>query len=218
MIEAEKQISKKELPDKSLCLDFINTLHERSTDSPQELLKSYNDLVAWSQQEQILTDEEARCILGKQAKQSAQAAKVLARAIDLREVMYRIFSSVAEDSVPADDDLALLNRAYVEALAQTRLVAESDTFAREWSGKEDAFDRMFWSLVRSGVNLLTSEELHAVRMCASEDCNWLFLDTSKNRSRRWCDMKSCGNRAKARRHYSQKKQTSNSAGSSDEVA
>ncbi|MDQ6662049.1 MAG: ABATE domain-containing protein [Chloroflexota bacterium] len=208
MVEAEIQTQKNEVADRKLCLDFINTLDERSSDLPRELLKSYSDLVAWSQQKQILTDEEAQSLLEKQARHPAGAIKVLERAVALREAMYRIFSSVAEDSVPTDNDLALLNRAFIEAMAQTRLVLNSDTFVREWSGKEDALDRMLWPVVRSAVNLLTSEHLHTVRVCASDDCKWLFLDTSKNGSRRWCDMKSCGNRAKARRHYSQKKQTS----------
>jgi len=67
---------------------------------------------------------------------------------------------------------------------------------------------MLWPAVRAAADLFTSEELEDVRVCASDICSWLFMDTSKNHTRRWCDMKSCGNRAKARKHYSQKKQAS----------
>jgi len=66
-------------------------------------------------------------------------------------------------------------------------------------------ERINWLIVRSAADLLTSDKLHDVRACSAEDCRWLFLDISKNHSRRWCDMETCGNQAKARRHYRRKK-------------
>ena len=65
---------------------------------------------------------------------------------------------------------------------------------------------MLWPVVQSAVDLMTSPELDRVGQCADDrGCGWLFVDTTKNRSRRWCDMRDCGNRAKARRHYAKKK-------------
>ena len=93
-------------------------------------------------------------------------------------------------------------------MAQVCVVPKEGSFAWDWLNKEQALDRMLWVVARSAADLLVSGELDTVRVCAGEDCNWLFLDTSKNRSRRWCDMKSCGNRAKVRKHYKQKKQAS----------
>jgi predicted RNA-binding Zn ribbon-like protein len=73
-----------------------------------------------------------------------------------------------------------------------------------WAGdaeSEPALDRVLWPVARSAAELLTSDDLAAVRECAAPDCRWLFLDRSRNRSRRWCAMATCGNRSKARRHY-----------------
>lgn len=62
-------------------------------------------------------------------------------------------------------------------------------------------ERILWPIAQSAAELLTSSELGTVRLCEAPDCAWLFLDQSCNRSRRWSDMKVCGNRQKARRHY-----------------
>lgn len=188
-----------------LCLDFINTLTDRSTGSPQELLTNYSALVSWSQQAHVVVDEEARRLLEEAARHSAEASSVLQRAITLREVMYRIFSTIAEGALPAETDLATFNKVLSEAMAHACVVIEGDGFTWSWTDSDSALNRILWSVVRSAADLLASQELQTVRMCSADDCNWLFLDTSKNRSRRWCDMKTCGNRAKVRRHYDRKK-------------
>jgi predicted RNA-binding Zn ribbon-like protein len=78
-------------------------------------------------------------------------------------------------------------------------------FAWDWAGAEDALDQMLWPVVHDAAGLLTSEELDRVGQCDDDRCGWLFLDTSRNRSRRWCSMEDCGNRAKARRYYERKR-------------
>lgn len=79
--------------------------------------------------------------------------------------------------------------------------ASVSSFVWGWDDAAPALDRPLWPVARSLAELLTSDELPRVRECAADNCAWLFIDTSKNRSRRWCDMAVCGNRAKARRHY-----------------
>ena len=195
MAETEIQTSLFEFTGNHLCLDFINTVQDRST-SPRELFNSYNDLVQWSQEAQILTEGEAWQLREEAKRRMKEAGVVLQRAIDLREALYRIFLAVARGSSPEKSELSTLN-----------IVPEKDSFTLDWTDKEKALDRMLWTIARSAADLLTSEGLDDVRVCAADDCRWLFLDTSKNHSRRWCDMKSCGNRAKARKHYTQKKQT-----------
>ncbi len=187
------------------CLDFANTLDDRATEAPHERLNSYRDLVAWGQQAQLVTDEEAQRLREEAEHHPREAKKVLQHAIALREAMFRIFRAVAEDTVPEAADLALLNTALAEAMAHTCIVPEVDGFTWQWANEEQALDRVLWPVVRSAADILTSQEVDAVHICASDDCNWLFFDTSKNHSRRWCDMKGCGNRAKARRHYERKK-------------
>jgi predicted RNA-binding Zn ribbon-like protein len=201
----ETQTSVFELTGNRLCLDFVNTLNDRPADSPRELLNSYADLVLWSQEAQLVTANEAQHLLTEAAHHPRDASAVLERAIDLREAIYRIFLAIADHKSPAETDLTLLNAAVAEAMTHACIALKTEGFVWDWTDKEKALDRMLWQVVRSAADLLTSDELDAVRVCAAEDCRWLFLDTSKNHSRRWCDMKSCGNRAKARRHYVRKK-------------
>jgi predicted RNA-binding Zn ribbon-like protein len=131
---------------------------------------------------------------------------VWGRAIRLREAFYRMFSALGRVAQVAPDDLAILNGALAEAHNRLRLGAPTpDSFAWIWTGADDALDRMLWPIARSAAELLTAPELARVRECAGHPCGWLFLDASRNHSRRWCSMAGCGNRAKAKRHYERAK-------------
>jgi predicted RNA-binding Zn ribbon-like protein len=191
-----------------LCLDFTNTVDDRPDIHPQEHLNSYYDLVSWGQQAQVLAEREAQQLLEEAARRPEEATSVLKRALEVRETIFRIFKSVSEDVVPEEDDLVSLSAAVADAQVHARIVPKTGGFDWDCSGDANELDRMLWPVVRSAADLLTSDELDDIRVCASETCNWLFMDTSKNHSRRWCDMKSCGNRAKARRFYGRKKSSS----------
>jgi predicted RNA-binding Zn ribbon-like protein len=191
-----------------LCLDFANTVDDRTEVHPQELLNSYNDLVSWSEQAQVLTEHEAQRLLEKAACRPSEASKVLQQAVAIRETIFRIFKAVAEDESPEDKDLVSLSAAVADAQNHAQIVQKANGFIWDWAGNAGDLDRMLWPVVRSAADFLTSDELDTVRVCASDSCNWLFLDTSKNHSRRWCNMKSCGNREKARRFYERKKSSS----------
>jgi predicted RNA-binding Zn ribbon-like protein len=184
-----------------LCLDFANTADWHASRFPEEQLTSYAALVTWGRQAGQLAEPEAGALLQAAACRPEEAAATLARAIELREAIYRIFSAVAADDMPAADDLAFLNAALVEFLPRLRLAVVGGGFVWAWSGPEEALDPMLWPVAWSAARLLTSSELDRVGACDGEGCGWLFWDTSRNRSRRWCDMQTCGNRAKARRHY-----------------
>ena len=74
-----------------------------------------------------------------------------------------------------------------------------------WPGFAEELESLIWPVAKSAADLLTSERLERVRECAGGTCGWLFIDASKNHSRRWCDMRDCGNAAKAKRHYHKKR-------------
>jgi predicted RNA-binding Zn ribbon-like protein len=190
-----------------ICLDFVNTLHGRFDESPRELLNDYRDLVAWNWQEDVLSDEEALRLLDIAQRDPETAIQALREAIEAREAIFRIFSAIAEERSPADSDLRLLNADLSRAMVHACVAPQGDAFAWEWTDGEGTPGRALWPAVRAAADLLTSPDLRAVRMCAAGDCAWLFLDTSKNHSRRWCNMKTCGNRAKMRRHYAQQKRS-----------
>jgi predicted RNA-binding Zn ribbon-like protein len=188
-----------------LCLDFANTVSGSRT-HPKEHLNTYEDLVAWGRQAGVITDEDARRLAQLGRRRQEDAAAVLAEAVRLREAMFRIFCGAADCLPPGPDDMNAVNAALGRALAHVRLEATPDGCVNVWNGERDALDRMLWPVLRSAMDLLTTEEERTrVHKCENDGCDWLFLDTSRNRSRRWCDMKSCGNRAKARRYYERHK-------------
>ena len=193
----------------ALCLDFANTTEGRTSDGFREYLASYADLVAWSRHANILTEHTAQHLLHEAARRPAEAAMVLDRAIALREAIYRVFFAVAQEHPPALADLDILNAALADALSHLRVVPLANGFGWTWADDADALDQMLWPVARSAADLLTEGELRRVRECAGDTCGWLFVDTSKNRSRRWCDMQDCGNVAKVRR-YRKRQQTPSS--------
>lgn len=188
-----------------LCLDFVNTLENRLKEDIHENLHSYADFIAWSRQAELLTDAGAERLLGEARGNPEEASAVLLRAKDLREALYRMFLAIAEGRQPEDAGLDALNAALERAMIHARVVQQDGGFVWGWDEDEGELDRPLWPIIRSAADLLTGPELNDVRVCAAEDCGWLFLDTSKNHTRRWCSMKSCGNRAKARRHYNKEK-------------
>jgi predicted RNA-binding Zn ribbon-like protein len=182
-----------------LCLDFVNTVEPSGADQPREFLVTYSDLVTWSHHVTILTEAEAGEALREAATRQAEAEAVHRRAIALREALYRIFLSVVEAQPVAEQDLEQLNTALSPALSRLRIVPLEEGFAWGWYGGDRVLDQMLWAIVRSAAELLTNGPLDRLKQCAG--CSWLFLDSSRNRTRRWCEMRVCGNRAKARRHY-----------------
>jgi predicted RNA-binding Zn ribbon-like protein len=191
-----------------MCLDFANTVSTRDEALyrlHREYLTSYDQLVAWSQHAGLLAENEAKAMLQTAADHPALAAAALDRAIALREAIYGIFSAIAHDREPAGGDLAAMNSALHEALSRQEVVRSDGRFRWTWVLDGDDLDRILWPIVRSAADLLTSEDLGRVRECAREGCDWLFVDMSKNQSRRWCTMSACGSRVKARRYYHRKK-------------
>ncbi len=192
-----------ELSGGDLCLDFANTVDSRLSAEPRERLIDYGDLVRWGVQAEVLTARGAQRLLAQAERQKGRAAAVVRRGRELREAIFRVFSARARSAPPPASAVGVLNEELRTALAHLRLVEDDAGYRWEWAD-EDALDRMLWPVVQSAAELLTSDELDRVRECAAETCAWLFLDRSKNRSRRWCDMAVCGNRAKVRRFRQRK--------------
>jgi predicted RNA-binding Zn ribbon-like protein len=189
----------------NLCLDFLNTLDDRGDpEREQELLTSYSDLIAFLRQSVALPEAVARKLLARSERDVTASARTLERARHLREAVHRIFAAILEKRMPPADDLDEFNSELTRLSKRLRLQPGTNGFEWQWagdSGGDPSFDRVLWPILRSAVALLTSPDLQRVRNCESETCQWLFLDTSRNRSRRWCDMKVCGNRSKVRHFY-----------------
>lgn len=178
-----------------LALDFANTRSQRyAPASVSEHLTSYGRLVSFAEQTQVLTAAQARRFRAHDRSQPMVTRRVLAEAIELREALHRLFGAVASGEAPEDWSLAVLN----DRMARLRL---GEQLTWEWQAGAGAPDAFIAAIVRAAVDLLVAPERDRVRFCASETCLWLFLDTSKNGRRRWCDMRQCGNRMKARRFH-----------------
>ena len=191
-----------------LCLDFTNTVRARPLSEKVDLIRSYEDLLSWARQATILTPGETAA-LGETARQQTRAATdALAQALALREGLYGIFSARAAGLPAPASDLHTVNKAIGKAMTRAGLSPSvAGGFEWSWPDTPPGLDRVAWWVARSAAELLTSPDLAAVRECAGYDCGRLFMDGTKNRSRRWCDMASCGNRAKGRRHYERLKST-----------
>jgi predicted RNA-binding Zn ribbon-like protein len=188
-------------------LDFVNTLDDRFVaGGPHELLNGYADLLAFAQQSAVIDARQVGALMNHCA--SAPAAKALRRARELREAFaVVVYDTVEKDRKPPAACLEVLERHFREAQKHQELVwkragSANDTVWQaswQWGRFETDLDFPVWALARSAMDLLTSDAMERVHVCKSETCRWVFLDTSKNHSRRWCDMKICGNRMKARR-------------------
>jgi predicted RNA-binding Zn ribbon-like protein len=165
-------------------------------------MRSYADLVAWGAMVGLLDSSEANRLRAAGERRASDAEAVLARAIDLRAAIARVFTAIAEDGAPAEDDLATLDREYGAAMAHTRLTATPGGYELTWSDENTALDWVLWPVARSAVELLVEGDPGRVKQCPGPDggCGWLFYDVSKNRSRHWCSMEGCGSQAKMQRY------------------
>jgi len=201
-----------------LCLDFVNTVggrvsagkhpggisagkhsHDYADAVVRDKLPIYSDLLSWAESAGALTHRES-VQLGRRAAADPQAAaSVLARAVQLRAALYRIFKSVVETWAPEPAAMQILQRELSVVRAHERLAYASGAFVWTWDDSARSLDRVLWPIARSAAELLASDSLAMIRQCAGDECGWMFLDFSRNHNRQWCDMKDCGNRAKVKR-------------------
>ena len=189
----------------SLALDFANSCSGRQRPPGHDHLVTYDDLVEWGRQSGVLTTMEAAWLRREAAASPARASSVLKKAQALRDAIWRVFSAVASRQQPTPADIGVLSDEAARVLGRSRLVRDATRYRWDRNERPDDLDALVWPVARSAAELLVSGPLDRVRECASESCGWLFLDASRNRSRRWCAMNGCGNRAKAKRHYALRK-------------
>jgi predicted RNA-binding Zn ribbon-like protein len=211
----EKKITRRrpprfELIAGALCLDFVNTLDDRFSSEPKELLKSYLDLARFGEDTGILSELQVDHLMTKSMQYPEGAHSALESAIRMREAMYEVFWALVQKKPVPRAPLMILNGYVKDAAQHMNVVSRDGHFEWEFDSTDSDFDAPLWPIARSAADLLASEQVHFVRACASKTCEWLFLDESKNHRRRWCDMTKCGNRAKVKSFYTRQKKTSKS--------
>jgi predicted RNA-binding Zn ribbon-like protein len=186
-----------------LALDLANTVSRRDDlGRRRDHLESYADVLSFLRQSRVLSPQQANQLRDSALHHPGEARRSFANIVRLREAIYQVFAAAAQGQPVADGDLQLISHFAVEALRHRALTPRDGGFGWEWIAEQrNGLDRALWPMAQAAADLMTSEELKIVRFCEASDCQWLFLDHSRNRSRRWCDMTTCGNRAKARRHY-----------------
>lgn len=195
-----------------LCLDFANSKNWGTDELIYERFFSYEDLVLWNQAANRLPTPAGEQLMLEARQRPAEAERVFEQAMALRKLIQRLFGAIAHGVPPQARDLAEVNEAVALVLAQSKInpaKAGREKFQWGWAGPEQSLERVLWPIVWSVAELLLSDKLSRVGQCAAENCGWLFLDTTRNHSRRWCEMEHCGNRAKAKRHYRRRRASDN---------
>jgi predicted RNA-binding Zn ribbon-like protein len=182
-------------------LDLINTLDWRFRETgPEELLNTYDDLLQFSEQSMLLTARQAQRL---RKVPPPTATKIMQSTRDLREATSQILYAIMDARTPPIDAIKKLDQHIQKAQANRTLRWSQSRFELSWPNTEADAQLPLWLLTQSAADFLTGERMQRLRSCDSPECRWLFLDTSKNHTRRWCDMKLCGNRMKARRFKAQ---------------
>lgn len=192
----------------NVCLDFVNTLDDRPSDEPKELLKTYYDLAKFGEEAGLLTVAQLDRLFEKVYLKKGEAERALRAARRLREALHEIFWAFLWKSAPPDAALEVLNKNVQDAALQSRLVAQNGHLEWRFDELTSSFDAVLWPIARAAGELLASNDMELVRACSAPTCQWLFLDTSKNHHRRWCSMKLCGNRSKVRKFFERKRSES----------
>lgn len=190
--------------DSALCLHFANTLDWRLGGVRQETLPTYVELLQWSQRRGIIDAAEAVWLEAEAQRHPILAGAVHQRAIALREAIARLFACTSRGQTPAVEDLDIVNAELRMTTQQLQLHLEGDATTLACVANAPTLEMMLLPIALSVAELLISPQFDRVRQCADDEgngCGFFFVDLSRNKSRRWCSMESCGNRAKARRHY-----------------
>ena len=194
-----------ELSGGALALDFANTVGGTHVSPTHDHLRDYPDILRFAVMAGGVKDDVAKRLAVRAEREPRRAAAVYELGVALREAIWGVFSALASGEVPRAADLALIGDAAAAGASRSRLVYDRDGVGWSLPSDGDDLERPLWEFARSAADLLTSGEHDRVKECASATCEWVFLDKSRNRSRRWCDMSDCGNRAKARRFQAKKR-------------
>ncbi len=184
----------------NLALDFVNTWGDRARPGTDQL-GSFQRLVDFAQEAGLVDVGQARAYLTTARWDADSASAVLRAARRFRKSLYGLFSSLVRGAAAEPEDLARANRAIRSAFPNLEIRTLGEDLVWASNGSPPRLDSLVWPIIRSAAQLLTSPDVGLVHECEAADCTWLFLDRSRTGQRRWCSMASCGNRAKARRHY-----------------
>jgi predicted RNA-binding Zn ribbon-like protein len=181
----------------NLALELANTVDVHGEGQGCDyLFPGYGNLVAWARHIGLVDDDIAQTLLHLARENAREAVAVRRRAVALRDAMIDVFT---RHDTPADA-LATIEAEWRLAEPRRRLAARADGGATWTWPDEISLESPLWPIVHDAVVLLTTGPVDRVRQCASATCDWLFIDTTKNGSRRFCSASGCGTRTRVARH------------------
>ncbi len=197
--ETRKPFSRLEAGEVSL--DFVNTMH------PRDFLMNTADLIRWSREVGLATEERAQALLAETDASPEESIALFTQAMALREASYRVVLALIHQTPPVASDMHVLQRLFVQARVHERLIPTPPHLTWQWEPAESGLAWLQWSLSRSIESVLTSALMERVKECppSKGGCGWLFVDRSKNRSRQWCSDQACGSLVRMRRLYARKR-------------
>ena len=190
----------------ALCLDFINTVNGHNRSTSNEYILNYYDLILWARHSKMYDQNVTDSLIQESIHYPKKSEQIFHQAIELRETLFSIFSSLYYQKPVPKYAMKFLTDIHHKGLKSSYLTQKRDCF--KWEQKSDNNSEVvLWSITLSATRLLTSESLKWVRECSGSDCDWYFIDTSRNHQRRWCSMEDCGNRHKMKQRYIRRKKS-----------
>ena len=186
------------------CLALANTILWRRGER-RDLLVDYDALLRFAARLGTLDEGDAQALRALAAEHPAEAERVLERAVEVRETIYRVFERVAAGEEPRPADLAQLNEALGEAMRHVAVAPTPGAYRWSWAGVPVSLEAPLWPFVHSAAETLVVDDRTRLKQCPGPTCGWLFLDETRSRTRRWCEPGECGNRQRARDYYARRR-------------
>jgi len=178
----------------ALGLDFVNTVHCYGASDPDDDLETAGDLLSWALAANVLSAEQAAKMKRQFRSRPAAGRKALEQAKRARAMLREMFTSSARR--PRQEHIRALNALLHQQTAFPGIANTDGNLRLQWCASSPGLQGILLPILLSAAQVITGGDFVRIRECASATCTFLFLDTSKNHSRRWCDMRLCGNRAK----------------------
>ncbi len=185
------------------CLNLVNTVHSRTEEPRFDYLRAYDDVLEWAVHAGVLGVAHRRRLRKEAQRHPRRAKAAFDSIIEARELLYRLFAALAADRAPAAGDLASFNAYLSRALSRLLLVQRAGQWIDTWPDENGDLLRPLWVVIKSAYEVLLHVPATRIKSCPA--CAWLFLDSTKNNKRRWCNPQSCGSIDKASRYYYRKK-------------
>lgn len=178
-----------------LSIDFVNTIDWTMPRPTNERLRDRLRLIEWAEGAGVVASRDADALRRAARANPATADAVLVKAIELRAVIQRVYAGARSAEAWRE-----FNEYFAEAAGHLRVAPLPGRAARwGWSDEPGRMDVILWHVVWAAAQLLVSDEAAQVRICAADNCRWMYVDRSRNGLRRWCAMETCGTAEKSRR-------------------